>query len=226
MLRTVSPDLAQKMLEFVVMCTLSWQRQLIPMVRANDRREWMVFDAPLARELTVGIMGYGQMGKAVADALNGLGFRIKIWARSIREDIPYAYYYGKDNLIPFATGCDVLVCLLPLTQETTAIINYELMKHMNKGGCLINAARGQHVIEEDLFRVLDEEWLSYAFLDVLSQEPMPVDAPIWNRKNIIILYHCAAYINAEIGSNVIANNIRKFDQGLFNGLQYKPDLGY
>ena len=225
-LRTVSPDLAQKMTEFVTMCALSWHRNLPDMIEANAKREWRVFDAPLASERTIGIMGYGRMGTMVSAALAALGFRLKIWSKSPREGLPYPYYYGAEQLHTFAQGCDMLVCLLPLTQETEGIIDYNLLKQLNRGGCLINAARGSHLIEADLFRALDEEWLSNAYLDVLSKEPMPADDPIWSRKNIIITYHCAAYISAEAGAEIIAGNIRSYELGNYQGPVYNPSLGY
>ena len=225
-LRTVSPDLAQKMTEFVTMCALSWHRNLPDMIEANAKREWRVFDAPLASERTIGIMGYGRMGTMVSAALAALGFRLKIWSKSPREGLPYPYYYGAEQLHTFAQGCDMLVCLLPLTQETEGIIDYNLLKQLNRGGCLINAARGSHLIEADLFRALDEQWLSNAYLDVLSKEPMPADDPIWSRKNIIITYHCAAYISAEAGAEIIAGNIRSYELGNYQGPVYNPSLGY
>ena len=225
-LRTVSPDLAQKMTEFVTMCALSWHRNLPDMIEANAKREWRVFDAPLASERTIGIMGYGRMGTMVSAALAALGFRLKIWSKSPREGLPYPYYYGAEQLHAFAKDCDMLVCLLPLTQETEGIIDYNLLKQLNRGGCLINAARGSHLIEADLFRALDEEWLSNAYLDVLSKEPMPADDPIWARKNIIITYHCAAYISAEAGAEIIAGNIRSYELGNYQGPVYNPSLGY
>ena len=225
-LRTVSPDLAQKMTEFVTMCALSWHRNLPDMIEANAKREWRVFDAPLASERTIGIMGYGRMGTMVSAALAALGFRLKIWSKSPREGLPYPYYYGAEQLHNFAQGCDMLVCLLPLTQETEGIIDYNLLKQLNRGGCLINAARGSHLVEADLFRALDEEWLSNAYLDVLSKEPMPADDPIWARKNIIITYHCAAYISAEAGAEIIAGNIRSYELGNYQGPVYNPSLGY
>ena len=225
-LRTVSPDLAQKMTEFVTMCALSWHRNLPDMIEANAKREWRVFDAPLASERTIGIMGYGRMGTMVSAALAALGFRLKIWSKSPREGLPYPYYYGAEQLHAFAKDCDMLVCLLPLTQETEGIIDYQLLKQLNRGGCLINAARGSHLVEADLFRALDEAWLSNAYLDVLSKEPMPADDPIWARKNIIITYHCAAYISAEAGAEIIAGNIRSYELGNYQGPVYNPALGY
>ena len=225
-LRTVSPDLAQKMTEFVSMCLLSWHRGLPDMIEANARHEWRVFDAPLASDRTIGIMGYGRMGTKVSAALSALGFQLKIWSKSQREGLAYPYYYGAEQLHEFAHGCDVLVCLLPLTRETEGIIDYALLKQLNPGGCLINAARGSHLKEEDLFRALDEKWLSNAYLDVLSKEPMPANDPIWQRKNIIITYHCAAYISAEAGAEIIAGNIRAYELGGYKGPVYNPALGY
>ena len=225
-LRTVSPDLAQKMTEFVAMCALSWHRSLPAMIESNAVREWKVFDAPLAGDRTIGIMGYGRMGTKVTAALSALGFQLKIWSKSPREDMPYPYYHGMEQLHAFASGCDMLVCLLPLTSETEGIIDYNLLKQLNAGGCLINAARGSHLVEADLFRALDEKWLSNAYLDVLSKEPMPAADPIWERKNIIITYHCAAYISAQAGAEIIAGNIRSYELGGYKGPVYNPALGY
>lgn len=225
-LRTVSPDLAQKMTEFVSMCVLSWHRRLPEMLKANEKREWRVFDSPLASERTVGIMGYGRMGTMVSAALSALGFNVKIWSKSPREGLPYPYYYGSEQLHAFASGCDVLVCLLPLTAETEGLIDYALLRMLNQGACLINAARGSHLIEPDLLRALDEKHLSFAYLDVLSQEPMPATDPIWERDDLIITYHCAAYISAEAGAEIIAGNIRSYEKGNYSGPVYNAALGY
>ncbi len=157
-------------------------------------------------------MGYGRMGSKVSAALNALGFRVKIWSKSPREGLAYPYYYGSDQLHDFASGCDVLVCLLPLTKETEGIMNYDLIKQMNKGGCLINAARGSHLVRDDLFRALDEGQLSFAYLDVLEKEPAAVTDPIWERENILITFHCAAYISAEAGAEIIAGNIHAYER--------------
>ena len=225
-LRTVSPDLAQKMTEYVSMCVLSWHRRLPEMIAANARREWLVFDSPLACERTIGIMGYGRMGTMVSAALSALGFRLKIWSKSPRENMQYPYYFGAGQLHAFAEGCDVLVCLLPLTSETEGIIDYALLSRLNPNACLINAARGSHLVEPDLMRALDEKRLSFAYLDVLSQEPMPAEDPIWAREDLIITYHCAAYINSNAGAEIIAGNIRAYERGNYTGPIYNPVLGY
>ena len=227
-LRTVSPDLAQKMAEYVSMCVLSWHRRLPAMMEANAHRTWTVFDSPLASERTVGIMGYGRMGGKVANVLNALGFRIKIWSKSPREDRTFSYFHGTEQLRAFAEGCDILVCLLPLTNETEGIIDYNLLKCNNRGGCLINAARGSHLIEPDLFRALDEQLLSFAYLDVLAKEPAPASDPIWERDDILITFHCAAYISAEAGAQIIAENIRAYDcdPDGYQGPIYDPAIGY
>ncbi len=225
-LRTVSPNLSQKMREYITMCVLTWHRKLLPMLEANKTRDWKVFDAQLASDLTVGIMGFGGMGKATADTLAALGYNIKLWSKSPRDNTPYPYFNGKENLNAFASGCDVIICLLPITKETEGVLNYNLFSSMNKGSCLINAARGQHLINDDLIRALDEGQLLHAFLDVTEKEPLPKNDSAWDIKNTVLTFHSAAYINSEVGSKIIAENLLAYEKGEYNGAIYDPALGY
>lgn len=225
-LRTVSPDLIQRMREFVVMCTLAWHRQLLSILETNKNKKWDRFAVPTATETTVGIMGFGGMGKAVAETLSSIGYKIRIWANSPRKNIPYEYFHGNNDLNVFASECDVLICLLPLTVATEGILDYKLFKSLKKGACLINAARGKHLKETDLVKAMDENLLSHAFLDGLFPEPLPSDASTWNIKNVTVTCHSAAYISPEVGPQIIADNIRAYEQGQFNGPMYDPMLGY
>ncbi|HAV10127.1 MAG TPA: phosphoglycerate dehydrogenase-like oxidoreductase, partial [Dehalococcoidia bacterium] len=126
----------------------------------------------------------------------------------------------------FASGCDVLTCHLPLTEETKGIVDYRLLNAMNRGGCVINAARGDHMVEGDIVHALNENILSFAFLDVFTSEPLPPDSPLWGHENVMITYHSAAYIGAELGARIIADNIRSFEIGSYEGPRYDAALGY
>ncbi len=225
-IRTVSPDLVQRMKEYITMCVLAWHRRLLPILEANKNRKWDRFAVPTASEVTVGIMGFGGMGRAAAEILSSIGYKIRIWANSKRENVGYQYYFGDDSLIDFVSACDILICLLPLTTRTKEILNYNLFKSMKKGACLINAARGKHLNEKDLRRAMEEQLLSHAFLDGLFPEPLPADASIWNIQNTTITFHSAAYISPEVGPQIIANNIRAYEKGDFNGPLYDSSLGY
>ncbi|MCL2382998.1 MAG: NAD(P)-binding domain-containing protein [Oscillospiraceae bacterium] len=225
-IRTVAPELIQRMREFASMCVLSWHRQLIPILEANKSKRWDRFVSPLASDITVGIMGYGGMGKAVAELLTKIGYNVCVWANSSRSNEPYKYYSGKSSLSEFASKCDVLICLIPLTEETKGILDYELFSSMKKGGCLINVGRGLHLNEQDLERAMQEDLLSHAFLDCLYPEPLPPDAFAWTIKNSTITCHSGASIPPEVGAKIIAKNIRLFEKGLYDGPMYDSKLGY
>ena len=225
-LRTISPELSQRMREFVAMCVLAWHRELLPILEANKEKKWDRFAVPTAFEKTVGIMGYGGMGKAVAELLSFIGYDVCVWARSLRTNEPYKYYFGKDSIEDFAKNCDVIVCLLPLTKDTIGILNYSLFSSMKKGGCIINVGRGLHLSEQDLERAMQDNLLSHAFLDCLHTEPLPTDAFAWTIRNSTITCHSAAFISPEVGARIIADNIVEFERGLYEGPFYNPDLGY
>lgn len=225
-IRTVSPDLIQRMREYVAMCVLAWHRQLIPILEANETHRWDRFAVGTSSDIHVGIMGYGSMGKASAETLAALGYQVSIWAKSARTKEPFPYFHGDEALAEFARNCDVVVCLLPLTTETENILNYEFMSLMKPGGCLINAARGGHLVDEDVIKATSDGTLSMAFLDGLREEPMGPESPLWDAPNVVITCHSAAYISPEAGPRIIAENIRKFDAGKPVGPMYDQSKGF
>jgi glyoxylate/hydroxypyruvate reductase A len=92
----------------------------------------------------------------------------------------------------FLSQSDVLICLLPLTDETQGVLGSQLFKHLPKGAFLINPGRGGHLIDNDLVEALDSGQLSGALLDVFSLEPLAVDHPFWKHSKVIITPHVAA----------------------------------
>lgn len=225
-IRTVSPDLIQRMKEFVALCVLAWHRQLPAMIENQVKAEWQRYVAETADAIGVGIMGFGRMGTAAAEGLKNLGYKISIWASSPRSNTGYDYFHGKDQLYQFAERTDVIVCLLPLTKLTEGILNYQLLTRIRKNGCLLNMGRGGHLVDADLLRVLEEGHLSAAFLDAFRTEPLPPDSPFWKTPRLFVTCHSAAYISPQAGPKVIAENIRRFESGIPVSPLYSRDLGY
>lgn len=225
-IRTVSADLIQRMKEFVVLCVLAWHRQLPNMFEGQRRADWRRYAVDTAESVNVGVMGFGSMGSAAADGLSHLGYKVSVWASSPRADTGYEYFYGSAQLYDFVERNHVLVCLLPLTKSTEGILNYQLLKRIRKGGCLVNVGRGGHLIDNDLIKVLDEGRLSAAFLDAFRTEPLPRESPFWTTPNVFVTCHSAAYISPEAGPKVIAENIRRFEAGMPVSPLYRRDLGY
>lgn len=210
-IRTVSDDLIQRVREFVALSVLSWHRQFPQILENNSIGEWKRYSMETSSFYHVGVMGYGSMGKAVAETLSSLDYKVSVWANS-KRDVPYKYFYGKESLYDFVSGLDVLICLLPLTKDTENILNKDLMSKMNSGGCVMNFARGAHLVDEDLFEMLDGGHLSAAYLDGFREEPLSADSKFLSHKKVIVTFHSAGYISPEIGPQVIAANIRKFER--------------
>ena len=226
LIRTVAPDLVQRMREFVALCVLAWHRQFVSIFEHNETREWRRFAVGTADTVRVGIMGYGSMGRTAADVLSAIGYDVSVWASSPRPEVKFDYFHGSDKLGEFAKRLDVLICLLPLTSATEGILNYELMSKIRPGGCVINLGRGAHLVDNDLFRLLDNGHLSAAFVDGLRAEPLPSDSPLFDQKNVVVTFHSAAYISPETGPVIIAENIRKFDAGEEVSPMYDRTKGY
>jgi glyoxylate/hydroxypyruvate reductase A len=153
------------------------------------------------------------MGKTVAETLSFLGYDISVWASTPRDVEGCNYYCGKEKLLEFADGLDVIICLLPLTDETENILNLELMSKLKAGACVMNFGRGAHLVDEDLFQLIENGHISTAYLDGYRVEPLPSTSHFFSQKNVIVTFHSAGYISPDIGPKVIAENIRKFNRG-------------
>jgi len=108
---------------------------------------------------------------------------------------------------------DALVCLLPLTDKTRGILNTRTLSLIRKEGCLINVARGGHVVIPDLLAALDAKHLARAYLDVFEPEPLPADSPLWSHPGITLTPHIAALSEPRTSVGKIAENIERVRRG-------------
>lgn len=134
---------------------------------------------------TLGIIGYGNLGKKVSKIGDALGMKILIHSRRIYDDCPYEQV-GKEELF---RNSDYLSVNCPLNEGTENIVCEETLKLMKKNAFLINTARGGCVDSAALKKALDEEWISGAGIDVLVYEPMSADEPLYTAKNCMITPH-------------------------------------
>ena len=93
-------------------------------------------------------------------------------------------YSGAEELQKFVSGCDILVCLLPLTADTEGIINAELLGWLPKGASVVNGARGRHHVEGDVLAALGSGQLSYFVTDVTDPEPLPPESKLWHHPKV------------------------------------------
>ena len=212
-LKTVGPDMIQRMREYIILHVLRLHRELPLLQQQQTQRLWKQPITPVAPNRQVGVMGMGGMGTAAASSLAELGFNVKCWARSTRDIQGIRSYAGNKQLHDFLEDIEILVCLLPLTDDTKGILCNELFSRLPKGACVINAARGQHLVEQDLLDALASRQLSQATLDVFTTEPLPDSHEFWQHPDILVTPHVASLIDPVSGGKVIADNVRRYVQG-------------
>jgi len=155
-----------------------------------------------------------------------LGFDVAGWSRSERTVAGVGSYAGAAGLAPLLGRSEILVCLLPLTAETEGIVDARTLALLPQGAALVNAARGAHLVEEDLLAALASGQISAAVLDVFREEPLPNGHPFWHHPRIVITPHVAAFTNPSTAAPIILDNIRRFEQGLPLLNRIDPARGY
>lgn len=207
--RLIDPGLQTGMVEFVTMEVLNHHRRA-PEYRAQQLAgKWKLLRQTLSRDRRVGILGLGHLGEACGTMLARFGFPVAGWARTEKSIPGIESYSGEDGLFALLERSDILVCLLPLTPDTEDILDATTLGALPRGGVLINAARGKHVVDDDLLEALDDGQLSAATLDVYREEPLPAEHPFWTHPKITMYPHAAAWTLPESAAPVIAENIRR-----------------
>ncbi|PZX17158.1 glyoxylate/hydroxypyruvate reductase A [Palleronia aestuarii] len=210
-IRTVGRDLTQRMREYVALHVLRHHRDMPRQLQAQAERDWHSIVVPVAPNRVVGVLGLGNLGAAAARTLAGLGFDTRGWARTEKEIDGVTTFAGADGLPAFLSGCEILVNLLPLTEETRGILDADLLGQLAEGACVINCARGPHLVDDDLLAALESGQIKQATLDVFHQEPLPGDHAFWSHPGITVTPHVASRIDAGTGARIIAENLKSFE---------------
>ncbi len=219
LVRVVDPDLTERMTEWVVLQVLIHHRRHLLYDRQQRERVWRERAQPAAREVSVGIMGMGVLGKAAARVLAALGFRVAGWSRHGGATPGIESFTGADQLDAFLGRTDVLVCLLPLTNETRGILATALFEKLARNGrpgmpVLINAGRGGLQVEADIVAALENGTLGGASLDVFETEPLPAASPLWGMDNVVVTPHAAAASTPSALVPGILEQIAAFEAGV------------
>lgn len=216
--RMVEPGLTTGMVEYVMLHVLRHHRKMPAYQKLQRRKKWKPLPQKPANEVTVGILGMGVLGRACAKALLQIGFKVCSWSKSHKDMPGIESLAGEEELKRFLKQSEILVCLLPLTDETQGILNADLFNRLPKGACLINPARGGHLVDDDLLEALESGQIAEATLDVFHTEPLPQDHPFWDHPKITVTPHAAAYTQPETGAKAVAKQIKAYERG--DGLQH------
>jgi glyoxylate/hydroxypyruvate reductase A len=207
--RMIESGITTTMAEYVAMAALMLHRDL-PFYLAEQRAgRWSPQEVLLCSERTVGVMGLGELGKAALERLRALGFRTLGWSRSGAKIDGTQCLGGEEQLGAFLGQSEILVNLLPLTDETRGVLNSELFARLPQGAGLINVARGGHLVEADLLDALASGQLRHAVLDVADPEPLPADHPFHTHPAIMLTPHVAGVTRRETAVHSLIANVRR-----------------
>ena len=170
-------------------------------------------DRANAQRPTVGVMGLGEMGEQVATKIHAFGYAVRGWSRTRRAIDGVECFAGNTEFDEFLRSVNVLVCMLPLTKSTRGILNVKTLSMLPRGAYLINAGRGEHMVEVDVLAALQSGQLAGALLDVFATEPLPADNPLWAHPNVIVTPHVAATTPIREACAQIVDKIERMERG-------------
>jgi len=220
--------------EFVLAFMLAWAHHLPALFDHQRRAEWPEdrWELFIPQELcraTVGIVGYGSIGREVGRLAHAFGMRVLAMQRdAAHTDHGYVVpgvgdpegrvperFFHPDELRNMLAECDYVVLAVPLTAATHHLIGEAALRAMKSSAFLINIARGDVVDEPALIRALQEGWIAGAGLDVFAQEPLPADSPLWRMDNVILAPHVAGFTPHynDRAADVFAENLRRYLAG-------------
>ena len=210
--RMVDPAMNQAMAETALWAVLSLHRGFFTYARQQRQTLWRQLPQRRAEELSVAVLGLGQMGSAVASRLAQAGYRVTGWSRtphgaSSGQPLGVALAHGEAALTTVLAGHDILINLLPLTPQTRGLFNAQRLAQMRAGASLVNLARGAHVVLSDLIAALNSGHLHHAVLDVFETEPLPPESPVWAHPQITLLPHAAALTDPRSAAQIAARNV-------------------
>jgi glyoxylate/hydroxypyruvate reductase A len=214
LVRFKDPSLTQEMAQYVVMHVLMIHRQQRYFDKAQTEHAWRQITLPRPTDQTrIGLLGLGEIGGAIAGHLATLGFVLSGWSRSAKSLPGIKSFAGDAEREAFLAQCDMLVCVLPLTDETRNMMDAALFARLPQGAWVINVARGAMLVEEDLIAALDSGHLAGAVLDVFQTEPLADDSPLWRHPKIIVTPHVAGITDPRVAQRHVEACIKAMEAG-------------
>lgn len=211
--RLEDAGMARSMSDYVLAAVLRSYRRFDRYARAQAERRWQPEHLPPRDTFTIGVLGLGVIGAAIAATLLHHGFAVRGHALAPRTLPGVHCFAGPAEFDAFLAGLDVLVAVLPATRETDALLDRAALAKLAAGAHVVNVGRGNVLVDADLLALLDEGHLSGATLDVFAEEPLPHDHPFWGRSDILVTPHVAAETERDPAVAQVADKLVAWSRG-------------
>ena len=212
-IRLEDAGMAVQMAEYALHALLRVSRQFSDYDRQQAHAQWRPLSNIRRRDWPVGVLGLGKMGLQVAQTIAAFGYPVAGWSRTAKQPPHVEAFSGNDSLPRFLARTRVLINTLPLTPETTGLLNLHTLSQLQPGSYLVNIGRGEHLVEADLLQLLQQGHLAGAALDVFAHEPLPADPPFWRHPHIIVTPHIAAPSLHEETMAEVSDKINRYLDG-------------
>jgi glyoxylate/hydroxypyruvate reductase A len=213
LVRMVEDGIIRMMQEYVVLGILTLHREMPAYREQQGRGLWQALASVQSTDRRVGFLGLGMLAQAAIDCLKPFRFPLAAWSRSKKTVEGVTCFHGDDQLGSFLKRTDILVCLLPLTKETSGILNARLFSSLPLGARLLHVGRGPQLDQGALIAALDSGRLAAAMLDVTDPEPLPEAHPLWSHPKVIITPHIASVTQPHTAAQSVIENIRRHRAG-------------
>jgi phosphoglycerate dehydrogenase-like enzyme len=201
--------------EFVLAAILFFAKDFRRLLRSQAARRWEQFDCEVIEGRTVGIAGYGEIGRAVARRAKALDMKVIGCRRRPEPDGVADEVLPNERLSEMLSRSDYVAVAAPLTPDTRSMIGQREFEAMQRHAVLINVGRGPVVDEAALVQALRERRIRGAALDVYNEEPLPESHPLWSLDNVLLSPHCADHVEGwlEAAVHLFVRNYRRFAAG-------------
>jgi phosphoglycerate dehydrogenase-like enzyme len=202
--------------EFCMALMLCAAKGLRSIVLANERQEWITFQPSSLAGKTLAIVGYGEIGLALAKRAKPFEMRVVGVRTRPRPDDVADEVWGEDRLDDALREAHYVVLVVPGGANRKHLIGEQRLRLLRKDAYLINVGRGEIVDEQALDKVLREEGFAGALIDTFEKEPLPQDSPLWTNPRLLVTAHLAGLRSAPLQEQVVeqmVENIARFGRG-------------